>query len=65
MDSPLLPSMSNEYGIVQINPEMRQMWNQDFAGEDQLCSTLSKQMETSHQPGLPPMTFFSQISPSE
>ena len=44
MDHPLLASVSNEYRVVQIDPETGQVRNQDFASEYQFRSTLSEQM---------------------
>ena len=63
--SPSPTGVSNEYRIVQVDTVTGQVRHQSVASKHQFGVTLSEQMESSHQVGLPPMTFFSQISPNE
>ena len=65
MDSTLLASVCDQDPVLQIDTVSHQMRSQHVASEDHLGLSFREQVESSHQLGLPPITFFSQTSPRE
>ena len=65
MDDALLLHMCNQYRLLKIHSVVGQVRLQDGVSKDLFRSAFDEHVKPGHQCGPPPMTFFSQISPSE